>query len=203
MVKEPKDQAKRFVGGLDIANQKLMINNHPTTHATTLSAPLSHEKLYRKEKALLVTYSRRAPVIPAVSEASAKTSSSRPAHSSTPGPVQMTFFKKQGSGSFLPMFCDHYHNAGHIKSECRRFLNQCLRCGNPGHRAFECPLSRTRSHVQLLSLQCLLISRVRCRDRLSRLSLPVRGVRPILCPLLRLRPSVMLSQVPGLLLSLK
>lgn len=38
--------------------------------------------------------------------------------------------------------CFHCNRAGHIKSQCRRFLNQCLICGSPDHRISGCPRRR-------------------------------------------------------------
>lgn len=41
--------------------------------------------------------------------------------------------------------CFFCQKTGHLKSECRRFLNQCLVCGSDGHRIADCPKRRGNS----------------------------------------------------------
>lgn len=39
--------------------------------------------------------------------------------------------------------CFHCNRIGHIKNQCRRFLNQCLACGSGDHRIATCPNRRS------------------------------------------------------------
>ena len=47
--------------------------------------------------------------------------------------------RTSSSGNKIDKRCFYCDKVGHFKSECRRFLRQCLICSSPDHRAYQCP----------------------------------------------------------------
>ena len=142
---DPIRRAEKFIRGLDPHIQMYLIGTPPTTHEAALASVRSWELITEDQRAAQTgTAARRAPLASSAPAASS-TSIRTPAAIRT---VQTTSFKAGPSSSALSganriaLFCDHCQKPGHAKPTCRRLLGLCLRCGQAGHMAKDCPTFR-------------------------------------------------------------
>ena len=115
------------------------------------------QKLYQprdKEREVWVTYQPTASLEPTQIWKAEKSKSSEGAVQQTPGENPEFKVQPSAANSRAQQFleretrrCYHCDKIGHLRSNCYRLLNQCLKCGSDEHRIADCP-DRARAGAQ-------------------------------------------------------